>query len=165
MSLVRDEDVCGLDVSMNDPCRMSRIEPVGNVYGQWQQQFSLQRLSRYAELQRHPIQELHGNERLPMLIVNFVDRADVGMIQCRGRLGFALEAAECLRVFGYIFGQELERHKATELHILGLVNHPHPTAAKLLDDAVVRNGLADHSVDAWLSGRLILRMRHLLVNE
>jgi hypothetical protein len=29
----------------------------------------------------------------------------------------------------------------------------------------VRDGLADHSGDAWLSGRFILRTRHPLVNE
>jgi hypothetical protein len=34
--------------------------------------------------------------------------------------------------------------KAVESCVLGLVNHTHPTAAQLLDDAVVRDGLADH---------------------
>jgi len=29
--------------------------------------------------------------------------------------GFALKAADCLRVFGYVVGQEFESHKATEL--------------------------------------------------
>jgi len=41
-------------------------------------------------------------------------------------------------------GQELEGNKPAELHILGLVHHTHPSAAQLLDDTVVRNGLADH---------------------
>ena len=76
-----------------------------------------------------------------------------------------LAAVEGLRVFGYLVGQELEGNKPTELDVLGLVDNTHTTATQLLDDAVVRNGLADHSVDAWLSGRLILRMRHLLVNK
>jgi hypothetical protein len=29
-------------------------------------------------------------------------------------------------------------------YVLSLVNHTHPTPAQLLDDAVVRDGLADH---------------------
>jgi len=29
-------------------------------------------------------------------------------------------------------------------HVLRLVNHTHPAAAELLDDAVMRNGLTDH---------------------
>jgi hypothetical protein len=55
-------------------------------------------------LQRQPIEKLHGDERFAMLVVNFVDSADVRMIQCGSRLGFALKAAECLRVFGYVIG-------------------------------------------------------------
>jgi hypothetical protein len=50
-----------------------------------------------------------------------------------------------LLVFGHVIGQELEGNKTPELHILGLVDHPHPAAAQLLDDAVVRDVLADHS--------------------
>ena len=40
-------------------------------------------------------------------------------------------------------GQESEGHKAAEFGVLGLVDNAHPTAAQLLDDAVVRDGLAD----------------------
>ena len=83
-------------------------------------------------------------KRFTVLVVNFVDRADVRMIQCRGGLGFALKSAEGLRVFGYVVGQELEGHKATEFDILGLVDHTHPTAAEFFDNAVMRDGLADH---------------------
>jgi hypothetical protein len=61
----------------------------------------------------NPIQKLHGDEGFAVLVVNFVDGADVRMIQRRGSLGFALKAAECLRVFGYVVGQELEGDKAS----------------------------------------------------
>ncbi len=79
-----------------------------------------------------------------VLVVNFVDGADVRMVQGGSSLGFALKAGESLRVFGYVVGQELEGDKATELHILSLVDHAHPATAEFLDDAVVRDGLADH---------------------
>ena len=61
----------------------------------------------------------------------------------RSSLGFALKAAECLRVFGD-GGQKLERDKATELHVLSFVNHTYPAAAELFDNAVMRNGLPNH---------------------
>jgi hypothetical protein len=93
-------------------------------------------------LQGHAVQKLHGDEGLPVLVVNFVDGADVGMIQGGGSLCFTLEAAQGLSVFCYLVGQELERDEATELHILGLVHHTHPAATQFLDDAVVRDGLA-----------------------
>ena len=31
-----------------------------------------------------------------------------------------------------------------QLHVLGFINHAHPPAAELSDDAVVRDGFADH---------------------
>jgi hypothetical protein len=75
-----------------------------------------------------------------------------------GGLSFPAKAFERLQVLRHILGQELERDKATEGGVLGLLDHAHAAAAQLLEDAVVRDGLADHSVDAWLSGRLILRI-------
>ncbi len=64
--------------------------------------------------QRHALQKLHGDEVRAILLANVVDRADVGMIQRRGRLRFALEAVQRLRVSGDVFGQELESDKAME---------------------------------------------------
>jgi hypothetical protein len=43
-----------------------------------------------------------------------------------------------------IIGQELQGDEALKLGILGLVDHSHPAATEFLDDAVVRDGLADH---------------------
>ncbi len=54
-------------------------------------------------------------------------------------------------------GQELESNKATELHILSLVDDTHPATAELLDDSVVRDGLTDHGWGAGTQGA-ILRM-------
>jgi hypothetical protein len=68
------------------------------------------------------------------------------MIQGRSSFGFALEAAESLLIFGHFIGQELEGDKATEFDILGLIDDTHAAATQFLDDAVVRDGLADHSV-------------------
>src|SRR6516162_8158705 len=45
-----------------------------------------------------------------------------------------------------MFGQELQGDEAAELGILGLINHTHPAAAQLLEDAVMRNGSACHAV-------------------
>jgi hypothetical protein len=42
-------------------------------------------------LQGRAVQKLHGDERFAVLIVNFVNRANVGMVQGGGGLRFALE--------------------------------------------------------------------------
>src|SRR5713101_1012562 len=96
-------------------------------------------------LQRHAIQEFHGYEGTAVLLANVVNRADVGMVQCGCGLGFALKTGECLRVTGNLLGQELEGDEAMQPRILGLVDNTHTASAQLLDDAVVRNGLADHA--------------------
>jgi len=45
---------------------------------------------------------------------------------------------------GEFVGQELERSVPTEFKVLGLIDDTHAPAAELLDDPVVRDGLADH---------------------
>jgi hypothetical protein len=66
------------------------------------------------------------------------------MIQRRGRLGFPLKTAECLRAFGRAVGQELERNKAAEPYIFGLEHHPHCARTEFLNDVIMRDGLANH---------------------
>ena len=138
-----DENVGRLDVAMNDSFGVSGIQCIGNLDGQIEQNIRLDGLSRDAMLQREAIQKFHGDERLPVLFADFVDGADVGMIQGGCGLRFALEAAQGLRVVRNFIRQELQGNKAVELCVLGLVNHTHTPATEFFDDAVVRDGLAD----------------------
>ena len=71
------------------------------------------------------------------------------MTQSRGGSCLSPKALERLRVSGYIFREKLESDKATEFDVFGLVDDSHTAAAQLLDDAIVRDGLADHA-DAML---------------
>src|SRR3984893_15157287 len=94
-------------------------------------------------LQRHAVQKLHDQERMAVLLPDLIDRADVGMVQCRRSLSLSLKAGQCLRVLGYFIRQKLQGDKSVQGYVLGLVHDTHPTAAQLLDDAVVRYGLTD----------------------
>jgi hypothetical protein len=49
-----------------------------------------------------------------------------------------------------IFSGRNFKATATEFDVLGLIDHTHASAAKLLDDAVVRNGLANHRRESRL---------------
>ena len=138
-----DKYVCGLDVAMHDSLAVRGVQSVRDSYRQAQQNIGVHRLSGDAMLQRGAVQIFHGDERFAAVIVDFVDRANVRMIQRGGRLRFALKAAENLRIFGYVVRQKLQRHKAAELQILSLVDHTHAAATELFDDPVVRNSLAD----------------------
>ena len=100
-------------------------------------------MTRDAMLQRQPVQKFHGDEGLPVLLVNVVNRADVGVIQCGGGLCFAFETSESLRVAGNFLRQKFQRHEAMKPRVLSLIDHAHTTTAELLYDTVVGNSLAD----------------------
>ena len=52
--------------------------------------------------------------------------------------------------FGDVIRQKLQSDKASEFNVLGLVHHTHPTTAELLDNAIVRDGLADHWRESYV---------------
>src|ERR1700676_2335609 len=68
------------------------------------------------------------------------------MIQCGRSFGFALKTGKCLGVAGNFIRQELEGDKTMEPCVLGLIDYPHSAATQRLDNAVVRNGFADHGL-------------------
>src|SRR5258708_25494521 len=102
--------------------------------------------ARDAVLQRRAIQKLHGNERLSVLCTDVINRADVGVVQGRRGLRLALEPGEGMRVSGYVHRQKLERDETVETGILSFVHDSHSAATELLNDAEMRDGLADHGV-------------------
>jgi hypothetical protein len=57
---------------------------------------------------------------MAVLLSNFMDRANIRVIQCRRGLGFSLEPSQCLGVFGYFIGQELKGDKSVQGYVLGL---------------------------------------------
>ena len=74
---------------MNDPLRVRRLQCIGNLKGEVEHRFWLEGLSFDAMPERLPFQQLQGDERLPVVLVNVVDRADVRMIERRNSLCFA----------------------------------------------------------------------------
>ena len=65
-----------------------------------------------------------------------VDRGDVGMVQRRKRLRFALEPRQTLRVRGERIGQDLDRDLAAETGIGGAVDRAHAAFADRRNDFV-----------------------------
>jgi hypothetical protein len=112
MSALGDKYIGRLDVAVDDTSGVSCVERVGYVDGDGEKNFRFQRTPRNAMLQRQPIQKLHSDERLPVLLANVVNRADIRMVQCGGGLGFALKASECLRVFGNIVRKKFQGDEA-----------------------------------------------------
>ena len=83
------------------------------------------------------------------MLAEVVDRAYARMIEGRGGPSFPAEAFQDLRVSRHFVGQELQGDRAAKISVFGLVDDTHAAATQLLDDAVVRDGLADHGIEPW----------------
>ena len=120
---------------------MCGVESVGDLDAQIEHRLDLQWLATDYVPERLPLQQFHGDEGSPINLIDFVDGADVRVVQ-RGRsFGLPLEAAEGLRVVGEFVGKELQGDVATELQVFRLIHHTHSAAADLAEDAVVGNRL------------------------
>jgi len=114
---------------------------VGDLDAQIEHRLGLHRLTADSVPERLPLQQFHGDEGSPIDLIDFVDRADVRVVQ-RGRsLGFSLETAEGLRIIGEFVGKELQSDVATELKVFSLIHHAHAPAADLAQDTVMGNRL------------------------
>ncbi len=132
---------------MNNPLRMRGIQTVGRLNRQRQQSLVIQRLARDEMLQGDAVEKLHGNERLLAMFTDFVDGADIGMIQRRRRARLPAKAFQRLRVARKFIRQKFEGNKAAQLGVLRLIDHTHAAATQLFDNAVVRDGLPNHEVE------------------
>src|SRR5262249_48367935 len=137
----RHEDVCWLDVAVNDSFGMCRIHGVRDLDSEIEHGFDLQRFSGYEVLESLPLQQFHRNESSPVSLVNLGDRAVGGVVQGGGGFGFALEGDESLCVIGKIIGKEFEREVATEFEVFGFETPSHPPPADLAEDAVMGDRL------------------------
>ena len=122
----RYEDVRGLEVAMDDPLRVGRLERVRDLGPEVQERAELEGPSPDPLRERLPLEQLHGDEVLAFVLVDRVHGADAGVVEGRGRPRLALEARERVRVLGQLRRQELERDVATELRVLGLVHELMP---------------------------------------
>jgi hypothetical protein len=77
-------------------------------------------------------------------MTDFIDRADVRVVQRGCGTGFPAESLQGLRVLGDVVRKEFQSDEAPKVGVLSFVNDTHPAAAELLDDTVVRDGLANH---------------------
>ena len=116
-------------------------------------------------LQRLPIKKLHGDERLPIVLPDFVNGADIRMVQCRSRLRLPLKPVQRLTIFRQIFRQKLQRHKTVQGDVFSLIDNTHPAAAQPFDNPVVRNSFANHSVSNPESGNVRREARNKSTRE
>jgi len=148
-----DENVRRLDIAVNDSLAVRSFQRVCNLDADIQQQFQIHGTSRDAMLQSRPIEEFHHQVGLPVLLANFVNRADVGMIQRRRGSRLTPESLERLRVLVQFTGKKFQRNGAAKILILGLVHHTHTATTEPFDHAVVRDGTSNRRLRFRHAGR------------
>ena len=126
------------------PFGVGGIERIGNFDGDIEHSLDFERPPGNDVLQRRALQIFHHDERTSIVLADFVDGADVGMIQRGSRARFAAEAFERLRILGHFIGQKLQSDETAQPGVFGLVNYAHAAAAEFFNDAIVRDVLADH---------------------
>jgi len=83
----------------------------------------LHRQRPFQRLARHVLQH---QERHALGLLEPVNRRDIGMIQRRQQLGFALESRQALGgVAGQLIRQHLDRHDVLQPRVHGAVDHSH----------------------------------------
>jgi len=133
-----DENVRRLDVAVDNTLGVRRIEGLGNLNRQVEQHIGFHRLSADPMFQGGPFHQLHGDKRLPVLLANIVNGANVRVVQCGGRLRFAFETRQRLRIAGHAFRKKFQRYEAVQPGVFGLIDHAHSAAAQSLHNAVMR---------------------------
>jgi hypothetical protein len=129
---------------MDDALGMSCVKGVGDFNGEIENVLGRERTSRDGILQGAALEEFHGNEGPSVVFSDFIDRADVGMVESGSSTRLAAKSFERLWVMSNFVRQEFQRNETPKLGVLGFVDDTHSTTAKLFDDAVVRDSLANH---------------------
>jgi len=96
---------------------------------------------------------------------NFMDSANVGVIQGGRGLRLSLKPRQRLRIVAYIIWKELESNKTVQSAVLGFVDHAHSAAAQLFDTAVVCEHTTDHLDAAAHADRADVSVLFMCVNE
>ena len=107
-ALRREDHVGALQVPVHDAARVGVRERVGQLLAVAQDLLDGQRALGQARAQRLPLDQLHGDVGLAVGLADFVDRADVRMVELRGEARLAQQARARGVVGQRLGGQDLE---------------------------------------------------------
>ncbi len=103
--------------------------------------FDGKRASRQPRAERLPLDELHRDVGLAAGLADFVDRADVRMVE-RGRgPRLSHESRPGARIIEAVRREDLDGDVPMEMFVVGAIDLAHAAGTELVDDAVVSEAL------------------------
>ena len=130
-ALHRDQRIARLDVAVQQPMRMRRIERLRQLTDQGDRPLGGQR--PVLAQQRRQIgapHVAHRDEEMPVDLAGLIDRDDPGVIDRRRQPRLRQEPCAKPCVLREMPGQQLERHVATQPHVQRPIDDAHPAAAQ-----------------------------------
>src|SRR5437867_4209142 len=88
VSAIGHEKICRLNIAMDDAFGMGGFESVGNLDTDVEEALKFEWAAKEQLFECLPFQVLHNNEGPSVIFANFVDGADIGMVQRRCSAGF-----------------------------------------------------------------------------
>ena len=126
---------------MHDARAVGLCQPPPNLLGDIHRLVQRQRPPFDPLLERPPLVVRHHQVQLAVgCLVDLVDGANVGVVEGRCRLGFLEKPLLGHFVAGQVRREELDGDLALQPRVLGRVDDPHPTCAKLSQDRVRAEG-------------------------
>jgi hypothetical protein len=136
VAFARDEYVLRFQVPVDDALLVGGGQAAGDLRANLHGLAQWQRGTARALPQRLAFQQLRHDVGCPVVMTGVVDREDVRVVECARGLGFVLEAAQALRVFGETARQHLDRHVACEPRVAGAVDLAHAAGPERAEDLI-----------------------------
>ena len=133
---------------MDDAARVGAHERAGDLCQDPGRLGELERAALDASGERFAFVAGHRDEVMALPFADFVDGADVRVVERTRCAGLAQQARLGVAAAQLVGADELERHLAVERLVLGQVDDAHAPLAELGQHAIVRDSLADHGVAA-----------------
>ena len=127
---------------MHDTTAVRFFERLGDLGSDLQRLFRCKRRAAQPRLQRLARDMLHDDAGAPVDVGQLVNLADVGVVECGRRPRLAVQPIARGRVFLERLGQELDRHLATQLRVVGEKHLAHAAFAEAGEDAIPGRGFA-----------------------
>ena len=111
----RELHVRGLEVAVDDALAVGLLERLGDLLRDLEGLVDRDRPAREPLLEVLALDELEGEEGLPVGLLEAVDGGDVRVVEGGEEVGLALEAREPLGVLRHLGRQDLDRDVAAEV--------------------------------------------------